>query len=398
MAEKNINQVAIVGAGPAGLTAALTAQKLGLAVKVFEQAADFKQVGGGIGIHSNGQRVLNALGLLESFLPSMVLVEKGTIEGLRGKILAEIDFTELDIPFNQMAVILRYQLQEHLLAAAEKAGIEVKFDCRLENLNINKNRAELKFENGAENIADIVVAADGVNSRVREASGINFQKITVGEGWIRGLSDYKLSDRAFREIWGDDGRRFGIAPLTDDKLYFYARVPLGKWETIRENSLDEWIESWRDFKDAAKILQNVENWQKVNYSELFEIRADNWAKPPVFLVGDAAHSMTPNVGQGANSAMVDALVLMRMLAGAEKTGKPYEEVGREYTALRRPFVTKTQTMARQTGKLAANISASAHLLRDILFATAKHLGFLRRKSMQFSTGFHPPENEFFTPF
>ena len=393
----NNQQIAIVGAGPAGLTAALAARKLGLQVKVFEQAPDFKQVGGGIMIHSNGQRVLNALGLLESFEPKMVLLRKGIIEGLNGKVLAEVDFTELGIPFNRCAVVWRYQLQEHLLKAAEKEGIQVDFNHRLETMQINENQAVLKFENNSEFIADIVIAADGVNSRVRDTSKFDSQKIAVGEGWVRGSSSLKLSDRAFREIWGDDGRRFGIAPLTENKIYFYARVPLGKWDEIRENNLDDWIESWRDFKDAIEILRCVTDWQKVNYSELFEIYAKEWAKPPVFLTGDAAHAMTPNVGQGANSAMVDALILARILADSEKNGKTIEEAGREYTALRRPFVTKIQTMARQNGQLAGNTSAAARFLRNILFAATKNLGFIRRKNMEVFVGYNPLENEFFTP-
>ena len=397
MAGSGIRQIAVVGAGPAGLTAALAARKLGLPVRVFEQAADFKQVGGGIMIHSNGQRVLDALGLLESFQPQMVTLTRGVIEGLRGKILAEIDFTELDIPFNRAAVVWRYQLQEHLLDAAEKAGIEVDFNHRLEDLSVDKNRAELRFENGAEFVADVLIAADGTNSGAREKSGLEFRKIAVGEGWVRGSSGHKLSNRAFREIWGDDGRRFGIAPLTDDKIYFFARVPLGAWEEIRDNGLEEWIGSWRDFQDAVEILRGVEDWQKINYSELFEIRAAEWAKPPVFLVGDAAHAMTPNLGQGANSAMVDALVLAQMLASAQENGRSLAEVGREYAALRRPFVTKIQTMARQNGQLAASTSAPSRFLRNILFAATKHLGFVRRKNMQVFAGYHQLEDEFFKP-
>ena len=70
-------RIAIVGAGPAGLTAALAGRKLGLEVTVFEQAHDFKRIGGGIAIQDNGQRVLDTLGLLESFRPYMRLCPLG---------------------------------------------------------------------------------------------------------------------------------------------------------------------------------------------------------------------------------------------------------------------------------------------------------------------------------
>lgn len=393
--ENKIRQIAVVGAGPAGLVAALAAHQLGFDVKVFEQAADFAKVGGGIMIHSNGQRVLAALRVLESFRSQMVAVTKGIIAGERNKILTEIDFTEIDVPHNRVAVVWRYQLQEHLLKAARESGIEVNFNHRLSNLDSAGEQANLKFENGATATSDIVIAADGVNSRTREASGIRFEKIPIGEGWIRGASETHLSNKSFREIWGNDGRRFGIAPLSENKTYFYARVPLGEWETIRDNRLEEWIESWREFgADAVEILRGVPDWQKINYSELFEIHAADWAQPPIFLVGDAAHAMTPNVGQGANSAMVDALVLMRMLKRAEKDNRSLVEVGRLYTNLRRPFVTKIQDTARQSGALAAKTSAAAHMARNLLFAASRNLGFLRRRNLLITAGYNPPENEY----
>ena len=397
--KKDAPLVAVVGAGPAGLVAALAAHHLGFGVKVFEQAADFGQVGGGVMIHSNGQRVLAALGLLESFRPQMVAVTRGIIEGVRNRILTEVDFTEIDVPHNRVAVVWRYQLQEHLLKAAQDNGIEVEFNHRLKDMKQSGERAELRFEHGATVAADIVIAADGVNSRTREKCGISFEKIPVGEGWIRGASEIHLTNKAFREVWGDDGRRFGIAPLTENKTYFYARVPLGEWEAIRERRLEEWIESWRGFgDDAINILRGVTDWRKINYSELFEIHTESWAKPPVFLVGDAAHAMTPNVGQGANSAMVDALFLQLIIKQAQAEGKSLTTAGHEYTNLRRPFVRKIQDAARLSGNLAAKTSASGHLMREALFAASRNLGFLRRKNLLLSAGYNPPENAYFKSF
>ena len=283
------------------------------------------------------------------------------------------------------------------MKAARQVGIEVNFKYRLSDLKTENERAALNFENGASASDEIVIAADGINSRTRDACGIEFKKIAIGEGWIRGASQIELSKTAFREIWGDDGRRFGIALLTGGQTYFYARVPLGEWQAIRENQLAEWIESWREFGgDALDILRQVGDWEKINYSELFEIHAPVWAKPPVFLVGDAAHAMTPNIGQGANSAMVDALILVQMLKRAEKSGKSLTEVGGDYTNLRRPFVTKLQNTARRSGALAAKTSASAHFARNLLFAASKNLGFLRRQNLLLSAGYNPPENEYFT--
>ncbi|GAC1400559.1 MAG: hypothetical protein NVSMB56_15640 [Pyrinomonadaceae bacterium] len=146
------------------------------------------------------------------------------------------------------------------------------------------------------------------------------------------------------------------------------------------------------------LLRAVTDWQRVNYNELYEIKAREWFRPPVFLVGDAAHAMTPNLGQGANSSMVDALVLMRMLARVEGQTNALEQVGREYTALRRPFVTEIQSAARQAGDLASKTSGAAHLMRDGLFALTRNITALQKKTLRLLAGYNSREEEFFAPF
>jgi 2-polyprenyl-6-methoxyphenol hydroxylase-like FAD-dependent oxidoreductase len=114
-------RISIVGAGPAGLTAAITAAHFGLTTTVFDGAEDFARVGGGIVIHSNGMRVLQRLGLLESFKPLISPCRKLVLE-LGGQYEIVSDYGELSIPHNYLVIVLRYQLQEHLLTSAWKVA------------------------------------------------------------------------------------------------------------------------------------------------------------------------------------------------------------------------------------------------------------------------------------
>src|SRR5215213_4101158 len=110
-------RIAIIGAGPAGLTAALAARKSGLEVALFEQAPDFQRIGGGILIHSNGLRVLDALGLLSAFERRVRFAQTLYIVDSAGRRLSSFDYRKLDVPQNRCGVVLRYELQEHLLDA-----------------------------------------------------------------------------------------------------------------------------------------------------------------------------------------------------------------------------------------------------------------------------------------
>ena len=87
-----LSRVAIVGAGPAGLAAALALRRLGLEVTVFEQAEDYQRIGGGIVLHDNGQRVLQALGLLDSFRPHLQPCPVIAAERCDGRVLGAVEF------------------------------------------------------------------------------------------------------------------------------------------------------------------------------------------------------------------------------------------------------------------------------------------------------------------
>ena len=97
-----LSGIAIVGAGPAGLTAALALRRLGLEVTVFEQSKDFRRIGGGIVLHDNGQRVLQALGLLDSFRPHLQPCPVIAAELCRGRPSGAVDFDRFSPPLRHL--------------------------------------------------------------------------------------------------------------------------------------------------------------------------------------------------------------------------------------------------------------------------------------------------------
>jgi 2-polyprenyl-6-methoxyphenol hydroxylase-like FAD-dependent oxidoreductase len=142
--------VVVVGAGPAGLTAALALRRLGPEVSVFEQAQDYRRIGGGIVLHDNGQRVLEALGLLEGFRPRLQPCPVLAAELCGGRVLGAVEFGRFSPPLRHLpAVVLRHQLQEHLLAAARGNGVQVRFGHRVVAVSAAGDAGVLRFADGA---------------------------------------------------------------------------------------------------------------------------------------------------------------------------------------------------------------------------------------------------------
>jgi salicylate hydroxylase len=196
------------------------------------------------------------------------------------------------------------------------------------------------------------------------------------------------------ELWYPDGRLFGMAPLPGARTYFYCTAPRGRWPQTLQDGLAEWIASWAGWHPAPPaILGAVQDWGLVNYDEPVEVLAGRWYRTPVFLVGDAAHAMTPYLGQGANSALVDALVLSRLLA-QELHGHGYlGAVGRRYEAIRRQFTRLVQASSRRQGNLAALGWAPARWLRDRLLPTLTRASWLERRSILLTAEFNPAEQD-----
>jgi len=399
----------IVGAGPAGLTAAVAARRLGMDVTVFEQAEDFRRIGGGIVLHDNGQRVLEALGVLESFRQDLQPCPVVAAELSTGEVLGTVAFGRLTPPLRYSpAIVLRYRLQEQLLAAARASGVEIRFGQRVVVARLDaRPMAVLRFADGAERRAGVLLACDGARSAVRDSLKLPARGRRIGQAYLRGVADVGWREPRARELWYPDGRIFGTAPLPGAQTYFYCTAPRGRWPQILRDGLDPWIASWSGGRSARQpeiqaILAAVGDWSRVTYDEPAQVWARRWCHPPVFLVGDAAHAMAPFLGQGANSALVDALVLVRLLAAASNEdpgGDPIDlaVVGRRYEAIRRRFARRLQASSRRQGGLATLRSAPARWLRDHLLPVLGRADWLDRRAALTTAGFNQAEQEWLSP-
>jgi 2-polyprenyl-6-methoxyphenol hydroxylase-like FAD-dependent oxidoreductase len=390
-------RIAIVGAGPAGLTAAIAARRLGLDLVVYEQAAALGRVGGGIALQSNGQRALASLDLLASFEGRMKTARTFLIEGPGGAPYARFDYGALPVPFPRFAVVLRAELQQHLLHAAERAGVRIELGRHCVGLVPDRTATGLRFADGGTAEASVVLGGDGTRSTVRTSGGFAGVPRPVGVAALRGVVDREATPGVTREIWLDDGRLFGIAPLPAGRTYFYCSAPLGRWdETVAH--IGPWIDSWRAaHHEAGDILAAVSDWTRVSYDEIQEVRAPRWSGERCFLLGDAAHAMMPNLGQGANSAMVDALVLVRLLAAAGDDGDALDAVGSRYEAVRHAFVRRVQRASHLAGRVAAWRSPAARLVRRGMLALGTMGGRISQSGLRLGAGLNPAEEGFLGP-
>ncbi|OJV94205.1 MAG: hypothetical protein BGO39_11985 [Chloroflexi bacterium 54-19] len=335
----------IAGGGIGGLAAGIALEQAGWQVSVFEQAAEFKAIGAGLTIWPNAVKALYTLGLREDLEKMGVSEFAGGFFTEKGELLAKISYAGILERYG--APILAVHRADLLDALLNKLGKDrLRLGAKLLDFSQDEKGVTANFSNGETAQADVLIGADGIHSKVRKKlfghKPLNYSGYTA---W-RGVAPTPKKPFEAGETWGK-GRRFGLVPLNGEAVYWFATDNRPEGEphdpAHRQEELLTLFDGWRfPVKEliattpAANILRN----------DIFDLPPlDKWTVGRVTLLGDAAHAMTPNLGQGACQAIEDAVVLAGCLDQSAEVPLALEH----YEELRRGRTTRITRQARQVG-------------------------------------------------
>jgi salicylate hydroxylase/6-hydroxynicotinate 3-monooxygenase len=316
--------VSVIGAGIGGLAAAIALRRAGFAVTVHEQATQFARVGAGINLTPNASRCLYHLGLGEALErvavapPYRLSRSWDTGEVTSRMALGERARVEYGAPFLQL-----HRGDLHAALAERLDGIVLELGRELVGYASRADGGvELSFASGDRARADVVVAADGIHSRVREQMLGPERPRFTGRVAYRGVVPIDAIDHPtepYVKWWGPD-RHIVIYRISGgSECYFVTSIPEDSWRHESWSSLGDVAELRRAFAgfhgDVQAVLEACDVTHK--WALLERDPLPRWLDPgPVILIGDACHPMVPYMAQGAATAVEDAVVLARCLAGA----------------------------------------------------------------------------------
>ncbi|MFP5504267.1 MAG: FAD-dependent monooxygenase [Candidatus Sericytochromatia bacterium] len=307
-------RVLITGAGVGGLALGCALAQRGIEPVVYERAGALKPVGAGLSMQTNALLALRRLGLAEAVKAAGAVLTGVRFQDWKGNVLAEASLALIVAEFGEpMVVIHRARLHEILLAAMgperlHLGRVATGFDQDAEGVT-------LELADGSERGAALV-GADGLRSVVRErlrgAETLRYAGYTAWRG-VCPLPAGGLPARGV-EVWGP-GMRFGYTPMGSGEVYWFAtaNAPAGgaDGERPREELLSR-FEGWAE--PVATLIASTPEAALLRTDILDRKPVDSWSRGRVTLLGDAAHPMTPNLGQGACQAIEDAVVLAECLA------------------------------------------------------------------------------------
>jgi 2-heptyl-3-hydroxy-4(1H)-quinolone synthase len=346
--------VIVVGAGIGGLSAASALSREGHRVTLVERAAAFEAVGAGIVLAPNAVHVLAGLGVdLAGAGQPLAHMEVRTAAD---DLLTTMDLRALRLRFGPTYGIARPALHA-LLAEALPGDVEVVLDAGVERVEDAAGRVAVTWPGGSRT-ADLVVGADGLRSAVRTlVDGPAALRYSGTTCW-RGVVPLDVGDTAV-EAWGD-GTRVGVVPVGAGAAYYYL-VRTAPEHAPAPASADGFRAVFAGYRGVAgRLVASLDDVPPLHH-DLSELDRPFWGRGRVLLLGDAAHAMTPNQGQGAAMAIEDA----RALALALRPGAGGADGALDrYRQLRARRVRGVQLTSRRIGTVAHLGGRRVARLRD----------------------------------
>ncbi len=373
----------VVGGGIGGVTAALALTRIGLDVVVLERTDVPVDRGSGITLFANALAALDAIGTGSAVRAAGAPPPAGS-SGMRlpaGQVV--VDASALPA-VQDLYAFHRADLQRALRSQLPDGVLRT--GAQVTGVSADTDRAVVELADGERLEADLVVAADGLRSRIRAAlhpryAGPRYSGYT---SW-RGVTPEPLDVAGIAgETWGR-GERFGILPLRDGRVYWFAVANLPPDADLEAH--DEVTRRFGGWHTPIPALISATPPEAVLSLDIYDLALPlpSFAVGPVALLGDAAHAMTPDVGQGAGQAIEDAAVLAAAIA-REAT---VPEALSAYDDARRRRTAGIVKAARRTGRLAQADGTLAVGLRTLLMRLTPPA--LSLKMVQRITAWTPPE-------
>lgn len=333
-------EIAIIGAGMGGLTTGIALKKFGHQVTIYEQTQQILPVGAAISLWSNGVKCLNYLGLTEQVAKLGGQMDHlAYVDGLSGDIMTQFSLYPLIEEVGQRPYpVSRAELQNMLMD--EFGREDIQLGKKMIALEDQTDQVKITFADGSEVLTDLLVGADGTHSMTRTYV-LDEQVERRYAGYVNWNGLIEISeDLAPAEQWTTfvgEGKRASLMPVSDHRFYFFFDVPLPVGlENDRsqyQRLLKEYFEGW--CPQVQHLIDSIDE-QKTNRVEIHDIEPfAHFYKGRVVIVGDAAHSTTPDIGQGGCQAMEDAIYLARALQintlGLQDALKRYQNKRNERT-------------------------------------------------------------------
>jgi 2-polyprenyl-6-methoxyphenol hydroxylase-like FAD-dependent oxidoreductase len=372
--------IGIIGCGTAGAAAAIGLARAGCSVTVLERVPDPGPVGAGILLQPTGQAVLARLGLLEEVASRGAPIDRLFLRTRRGRTLADLRYAAVDASWRGFGIHRGVLFEALYRATRAEPGVRVLTGCDARTLHRDGPRTFVSDAAGGEHGPfDLIVLADGAQSGLRE--GARDAEYPWGALWFVCADPERRFERELYQVAHGARRLYGVLPTglgprgdTPIVSLFWSLAgrDLAAW---RAGGLAAWKHEVLAMDERiTPVLDAIAAPEQVLFARYRDVHMPRWYDGNVVVVGDAAHATSPQLGQDANLALLDALVL----ADSVRAEPTISDALAAYALSRRRHLRYYQRMARWLTPLFQSDSRVLGWLRDLAFPVANSIPPVRR--------------------
>jgi 2-polyprenyl-6-methoxyphenol hydroxylase-like FAD-dependent oxidoreductase len=362
----------VIGTGIGGLAAAAGLRSAGWEVTACERAASLEPVGAGLSLAPNGLRALDVFGAGDALRALAVPQELGIRRSDGRWLIRSTTGHMVTDRFGDPVILVTRAAVVEALAARVPDGV-LSLGTEVTSVDPGRDTAARVRSSAGELEADLVVAADGIRSATRLSlfpahPGLRHAGFTTWQLLVAGPVNGPVP---MAESWGR-GTVVGVMPLSDGRVYCYAAAPAAPGAR-NGDELAELVRLFGRWHEPIPALLAAARPQDVIRRDVAELAAPlpSFHRGRTVLLGDAAHPMTPNLGQGACQALEDAAVLARLATGTGPDAVP--AMIARYTAARLPRTTDVVRWSRRAADMATRASLPAVAGRNMMVSLAGKL-------------------------
>jgi 2-polyprenyl-6-methoxyphenol hydroxylase-like FAD-dependent oxidoreductase len=314
-----VDRALIVGGGLSGTSAALSLQRQGVDVEIIEKEPVWGAMGTGITLMGPALRALEQLGVLEKCLAEGAGCSEMSLFDADGNLLHRLEIPGLLADFPAVGGMMRPTLHRILAEAASAEGASVRTSTTIVSLGQTADAVDVELSDGSKETYDLVLAADGLRSQIREmVFGEDAAKPQpLGQVVWRALLRRPASITGEFQFYGP-GLKTGFTLLGADKMYEFLVQPFDSdlpAPADRPARMRELLEAFGGV--VAEVRDQITDPDRVDVRKLYWlIMPPPWYRGRVLLIGDAAHATTPQLAMGGAIALEDGIVLGELLASA----------------------------------------------------------------------------------
>jgi len=405
-----LNSIAIIGCGPAGLAAAIALHDIGEQVCLFEQFDQPGPVGSGLMLQPTGLEVLARWGLRAS-------VENlgQRIDGMLGRIAPDGKVV-LDINYNVLSshrsniksngnnelygvAIHRASLFYVLYEAAKERNISILTSTRIASYSQDATKSQTKAmrlfdSNGVmlDDKFDLIVDSSGAQSMIAQRSSLAAGSKTLSYGalWTTvEFNEQHFKSNLLEQRYDKASVMVGVLPCGKlpyknvELATLFWSIRTDQMAALKSAGLDAWKDSVvQHWPTAHHLLENIEDLEQLTHATYSHHTLKQPFAPGIVFIGDAAHATSPQLGQGANMALLDAYALAQSL----KLTKNVDQCGSLYARMRRTHVKLFQAASYTLTPFYQSDSRLLPQLRDTFFEPVSKIPFVRKMVTSLGSG------------